>query len=177
MDREGTPPIAPDMVAPGDEPSRVPTDDRRPRYGPALLDALIPGLGHLVTGRRSRGVLLIAPILVGVAAVVWIVATTPGPRLVAELLASEVIWALLVIQVLLFGWRLVAVASSLSHPRPPRLGRRDVLPVALLAVILVVPQVFAGYATEVARETADEVFVTPPPIAEGPSFTPEPDPS
>ncbi len=177
MDREGPPPIAPDTVAPDVEPSRRPTDEHRPRYGPAVLDALIPGLGHLASGRRGRGILLIAPILIGIAAVAWIVATTPGPRLVAELLASEVIWALLAVQVLLFAWRLVAVVSSLAHPGPPRLGRRDVLPMALVAVILVVPQVFAGYATEIARETADEVFVTPPPIAEGPSFKPEPDPS
>ena len=36
---------------------------------------------------------------------------------------------------------------------------------------------YAGYATEVARETADEVFVEPTPVAAGPSFSPEPDPS
>ena len=39
------------------------------------------------------------------------------------------------------------------------------------------PQAYAGYATEVARETADEVFVEPSATAVLPSQEPEPDPS
>ena len=43
--------------------------------------------------------------------------------------------------------------------------------------MIIVPQAYAGYATEVARETADEVFVEPSPSAILPSQEPEPDPS
>jgi hypothetical protein len=62
------------------------------------------------------------------------------------------------LQALLVVWRAAAVGSSLLDGRFPRLGRRDILPVAALAMILIVPHVYAGYATEVAREEADRVI-------------------
>ena len=74
-------------------------------------------------------------------------------------------------------WRLLAVGSSLFARGLPRMGKGDVLPVVLLLLVIIVPQAYAGYATEVARETADEVFVEPSPSAILPSQEPEPDPS
>ena len=41
-----------------------PPEPHRSRYGPAVLDALIPGLGHLVAGRRLRAALFVSPLLV-----------------------------------------------------------------------------------------------------------------
>ena len=41
------------------------------------------------------------------------------------------------------------------------MGKGDALPIVLLLLLIIVPQAYAGYATEVARETADEVFVEP----------------
>jgi len=149
----------------------------RSRYVPAVLDALIPGLGHLVAGRRRRALVFLAPVLVAVAAAAWIVLTTPGPRLVAELVAAEVIWALLLLQGLFLVWRIVAVGSSLFDPALPRPERRDVIPIALVLLLVIAPQAYAGYATEAAREAADVIFVEPEPVAALPSFTPEPDPS
>ena len=106
----------------------------------------------------------------------WIVLTTSGPRLVAELIDSDVIWALLALQGIFLVWRLLAVGSSLYDPALPRPGRRDVLPIALILLIVIVPQAYGGYATEAVRETADEVFEDPAPAAVVPSFSPEPDP-
>ena len=191
MDDQGT-----DRVAAGDTPpaAEVPSADattgepvspdpaaaqpprRRSRYVPAVLDALIPGLGHLAAGRRRRAVLFLTPVLIALAAAVWIALTTSGPRLIAELVASEVIWGLLVLQGLFLVWRLLAVGSSLFDPALPRPGRRDVVPIALIVLLVLVPQAYAGYATEIARESADEIFVEPAPVAAGPSSTPEPDP-
>jgi LCP family protein required for cell wall assembly len=145
---------------------------------PAILDALIPGLGHLVAGRRARALLFLAPTFLLVLAAIWIRVTTSSPRLVAELLASEVIWGLLAVQGLFLIWRLLAVGSSLFDPRLPRPGRADILPVAILLVLVIAPQAYAGMTTEAAREAADEIFVEEPAaVAVGPSFTPEPDPS
>ena len=155
----------------------VASGDRRSRYVPAVLDALIPGLGHLVAGRRLRAAVFLTPVVLAVVAALWIVLTTSAPRLVAELLASEVIWGLLALQGLFLVWRLLAVGSSLTDPALPRPGRRDLLPTALILLLVIVPQAYAGYATNEARETADEIFVEPAPVAAGPSFTPEPDPS
>ena len=86
----------------------------RSRYPAAILDALIPGLGHLVAGRRLRALLFVSPLLVLLATAAMIVATTSGPRLAATLLSAEVIWGLLAAQALLLASRLIAVGSSLS---------------------------------------------------------------
>jgi LCP family protein required for cell wall assembly len=51
--------------------------------------------------------------------------------------------------------------------------------VALLLLIVIAPQAYAGYATQTARETVEEVFAEPSPtlVAAGPTATPAPDPS
>ena len=103
--------------------------------------------------------------------------TTSGARLAATLISAEVIWGLIVAQGLFLVWRLLAVGSSLLDPTLPRPSRRDALPIAILLLVIVVPQAYAGYATEVAREAADEIFVEPSPVAVLPSAEPEPDPS
>jgi LCP family protein required for cell wall assembly len=148
----------------------------RSRYVPAILDALIPGLGHLVAGRRRRALLFVSPLLVGLVTAGWIVATTSTARLAASLLSNEVILGLLVAQALLLASRLIAVGSSLFDPALPRPGRRDLLPILLLLVFVVAPQAYAGYATEVAREAANEIFVAPV-TAVVPSVSAAPDPS
>jgi polyisoprenyl-teichoic acid--peptidoglycan teichoic acid transferase len=149
---------------------------RRSRYPAAILDALIPGLGHLVAGRRVRALLFVSPLLVMLATGAWIVATTSGPRLAATLLSADVIWGLLAAQGLLLASRLIAVGSSLFDPALPRPDRRDLAPIALLLAFVIAPQAYAGYATEIAREAADRIFVEPVAVA-APSSTPRPDPS
>jgi len=149
------------------------------RYLPAVLDAIVPGVGHLVAGRRGLAALFLAPIVALVLGGIVVLATTSLPRLAATLVDPDVLFTLLAIQVLLLVWRLVAVGSSLLDPRLPRPGVRDALPIAaLLAVLVIAPQAYAGYATQVARETSDAIFASEPsPIAVVPSGPPEPDPS
>jgi LCP family protein required for cell wall assembly len=151
---------------------------RRSRYVPAVLDAFIPGTGHLVAGRRRLALLLLLPVVFSLAALVTVVLTTSTYRLAAEMAADEVLVALLLFQGLFLVWRLAAVGSSLFNPRLPRPGVRDSLPIALLVVLIVAPQVYAGAITQAARDAANEIFVEePPPVAAAPSFTAEPDPS
>lgn len=109
-----------------------------------------------------------------------IVLTTSLPRLAVSLIDPAVLWAMLVVQGLLLVWRLLAVGSSLWDPRFGRPDRRDAIPIAVVLLVAVIaPQAFAGYVTEVARETANEIFVesSAPPLAGGPLATPAPDPS
>jgi LCP family protein required for cell wall assembly len=172
------------LVAPIAEPPDGEAHDRPPqpperhrsRYGPAILDALIPGLGHLVAGRPLRAFLFVSPLLVMTATALLVVATTSSPRLAATLLSAEVIWGLLAAQALLLASRLIAVGSSLFDPTLPRPSRRDLAPIALLLAFVIAPQAYAGYATEVAREAADQIFVEPVAVA-APSGSPAPDPS
>jgi len=177
VDEEGPDLPAPADAGGGDGPDATVEPSRhRSRYVPAVLDALIPGLGHLVAGRRKLAALFLAPVVVALVVALWIAATTSSPRLVAELVDSDVIWALLAIQGVLLIWRLLAVGSSLYDPALPRPSRRDVLPIVLILLVVIAPQAYGGYATEAVRETADEVFVEPDPVVALPSFTPEPDP-
>jgi LCP family protein required for cell wall assembly len=151
---------------------------RRSRYVPAVLDAFIPGSGHLVAGRRRLALLFVLPVVFSLAALVTVVLTTSTYRLAAEIAADEVLAGLLLFQVLFLVWRLAAVGSSLFNPRLPRPGVRDSLPIALLVLLIIAPQVYAGAITQAARDAANEIFVEePPPIAAAPDFTPEPDPS
>ena len=154
----------------------VPPPPHRSRYGPAILDALVPGLGHLVAGRRVRALLFASPLLLMVGAALWVLATTSGPRLAATLLSEQVIWGLLAAQALLLASRLIAVGSSLLDPALPRPNRSDVPAIALLLAFVIAPQAYAGYATEIARVAADQIFVEPVAIA-APSASPVPDPS
>ena len=150
---------------------------RRSRYVPAVLDAFIPGTGHLVAGRRRLALVFALPVVFSLAALVTAVLTTSTYRLAAEMAADEVLVALLLFQGLFLAWRLAAVGSSLFNPRLPRPGVRDSLPIALLVVLIVAPQVYAGAVTQAARDAANEIFVEPAPVAAAPDFTPEPDPS
>src|SRR6476469_5051429 len=102
------------------------TPSTRRRYVPAILDAIIPGLGHVVAGRRLLGAVFLTPTILALLAAVYIALTTSGPRLVATLLHSEVIWALLAFQGGLLLWRLRAVGSSLFASGLPRMGKGDV---------------------------------------------------
>lgn len=153
----------------------------RNRYVPAVLDAILPGLGHLVAGRRGLALLFGLPVIAAIVGVLIVLATTSLPRLMATLVDPGILIALLLTQGLFLVWRLLAVGSSLWDPRLPRPTRRDALPiVALLLLVVIVPQAYAGYATQTARETADEIFLdepSPTPVAVGPTATPEPDPS
>lgn len=121
-----------------------------------------------------------SPILGLVLVAVVLIAFTPTVRLVALVLDPVVLAAFFAIQALVLVWRLLAVASSLFEPTLPRLGRRDAIPVVLIAILLVAPQVYAGYVTNVAREVTDEI-VPSEPITAGawlpPPYPVEPGPS
>ncbi|MGZ6328253.1 MAG: hypothetical protein ACXWN2_06010 [Candidatus Limnocylindrales bacterium] len=194
-DPEGAAPDAADAstieMASGDtgaSPSPEPVEDEvtpglsgpswRARYLPAFLSALIPGLGQLVRGRRALALLFLAPVIALGVLALYVALTMSPAQLVAVLVDPTVIWVVIALQVGLLIWRLAAAGQSLFDSRLPRPGRRDALPIALLMLLIVVPQVYAGYVTNVARETLDQTFDQTTAGAWTPSGLPiEPDPS
>ena len=102
-------------------------------------------------------------LLVGLAA--GLAAATTMDDLVGAALDDRLLVGLIVLQGALLAWRLIALGSSLTDPRLPRLRVRDALPVAILVVLVTVPQVYAGYVTSTALESVDEVFVSGPATA------------
>jgi len=142
-----------------DSPSDVaPRGVAHGRYVPALLDAVVPGLGHLAAGRIARAAVFAVPTVLLVALLSG-AAVSAGPlRLGSLALDNTVLLGLIGLQVLILLWRLAAIGSSLLNPRLPRLRRRDAIPVVLLAVTVIGPQAYLGYATNVAREQVGIVF-------------------
>ena len=98
----------------------------------------------------------------------WIVLTPSAPRVVAEMIASEVIWTLLAIQGLFLVWRLVAVGSSIWNPALPRPGqaRCDCRSPSSCCWCSSRRHSAATRPRSRARST-DEIFVEPPPVAVG----------
>ncbi len=158
------------FVAVSDVPSSMPpARDRagiaRGRYVPAILTALVPGLGHLAAGRLRLAAVFGLPLVLVVAMAAGLMVATNADQLLGIVLDDRVLAGLLVLQGALLVWRLLALGSSLTDPRLPRLRPRDALPVAILVLLVAAPQVYAGYVTQTARESADVVFVEGPATA------------
>jgi LCP family protein required for cell wall assembly len=116
-----------------------------------------PGLGQLVLGARRAGWLLAAPPLLLLALVIVALATRDRISLLALFLDPNVIAVLLGLQVALLAWRMLAVADAFRRGDGARTERGAAL-TAVALVFVLVPSVFAGYLTEVAREAAAAVF-------------------
>jgi LCP family protein required for cell wall assembly len=127
------------------------------RHVAALLSSLWPGLGQLVLGARRAGWLLAAPPLILLALIVAALATRDRISLLAGFLDPNVIAALLGLQLALVAWRLLAVGDAFRRGSGPGLEPGSAL-TAVALVFVLVPSVFAGYLTEVAREAAVAVF-------------------
>ena len=141
------------------------TPRRGSRHLHALLDSLFPGLGHLAAGRRRRAALFGLPTAAVVVLLLGGVLFASSSQLLGIALDPATVVIVFGLQLLLLVWRAAAVGSSLFDGRYPRLGARDALPMALLAVVLIVPQGFVAYGTEVAREEADKVIPIDPTTA------------
>ncbi len=159
-----------------DGPAIVPARRHGParRYGAAFLSAIAPGLGQLALGHRRLAALFLAPVAVLAVAAIAVIATSDRAVLAARLVDPGVLAGLLALQLLLLAWRLLALGSSLLLARPPRYRARDIVPVALLVAFVVLPQAYLGALTNVARQTADEIFGS---VSSGPAWRPSTAPS
>ncbi len=145
-----------------------PTRGRQLRW--VALDGIVPGLGHLLAGRRRLAALFGIPIVLAVIAVAVIVAAIPLGVLAADALNAFAI--LLAIQGLVLVWRLLAVLAGLRATSRPDWTRIQNLGAVALVLAVVLPQAYLGYVTNVAREEIDRVFSG----QSGGAWVPEPTP-
>ena len=158
-----------------DPPSAVaPRGIAHGRYVPALLDAVVPGLGHLAAGRIARAAVFAIPTILLVGLLAGAAVSAGLLRLGSLALDDRVLLGLIGLQVVILLWRLAAIGSSLLNPRLPRIRGRDAIPIVLLAVVAVGPQAYLGYATNVAREQVAIVFA--PSAAGSGAWNPGPTP-
>jgi len=158
-----------------DPPSAVPPRGvARGRFVPALLDAVVPGLGHLAAGRIARAAVFAIPTVLLVGLLAGAAVSAGLPRLGSLALDDRVLLGLIGLQAVILLWRLAAIGSSLLNPSLTRLRGRDAIPIVLLAVVAVGPQAYLGYATNVARE--QEAIVFAPSAAGSGAWNPSPSP-
>ncbi len=130
----------------------------RRRYVPVLLDAVVPGLGHLAAGRPARAAAFGLPMILLAGVLVGVIVSAGLVRLGSLALDDRVLLGLIGLQVGILLWRLAAMRSSLLDPHLPRLRGRDAIPVLLVALLAIGPQAYLAYATNVAREEVGAVF-------------------
>ena len=158
----------------GDEPAgpAAGVNPRQAQLRWVLLDAILPGAGHLMAGRRWEAAIFGVPTLVAVVALVGVIASTSLPRLAAQ--TVNALGAILAIQGAILIWRLLAVITGLMAVGGRRPGYRHRLVMAALITAVIVPQAYLGYVTNVAREEVDRVFVGETNGAWVPPLTPQP---
>jgi LCP family protein required for cell wall assembly len=123
----------------------------------ASLSALWPGLGQLAVGARRTAVVLALPPVVLLALAIGAIASPDRVSRLATLLNPDVIAALLLAELLLLAWRLIAVGDAYRRGKGVARERGAAL-TAVALVFVLVPSVYAAYLTEVAREAALTVF-------------------
>jgi LCP family protein required for cell wall assembly len=148
----------------------VPGRGRTARFGVGVLSALLPGLGHLATGRRRHAAVFLAPVLVGIFVLGVVVATTDRFTLAASLVDPAVLWGILILEALFLVWRLVAVLSAMVDRSFPRFRLADAIGLLVVLALVVVPQAGLGLVTYTAQQADSAVFAGAP----FPSEEPEP---
>ncbi len=151
---------------------------RVPGVGPTWLSivagALIPGLGHLLLGRKRLAALLFLPIAALALGVAVIVAVSPDRAgLVGEALSPDVLLAIVVVVSAIAVYRVLVLAATVrlaARVRPTnaigRLGRTFLA--TLLAILVIAPHVIIGATVEETRDTIIAVF-DPPDLGAGPA--------
>jgi len=129
------------------QPDRSSTDRRR--LLAAAASSILPGAGQLLNGRWRTAAFFALPTLIVLLAA-WFVAHSDRPTmLLARIIAPSVLGLLLTANVVVLGWRALAILHAFADRRyPGRPGRAGIVGVALLLVVTVVPHVAAwSYGT------------------------------
>jgi LCP family protein required for cell wall assembly len=132
--------------------------DRR-RLAAASLSAVLPGLGQAFNRRARLAALFAIPSVVLVLLVVLLLQLQSPTRLVAWIVAPQVLGALLTLNLILLAWRLLAVGQAfLDTSRQGPTGRLGVVGIVILAILVALPHVVVyGYGT-ILGETFARVF-------------------
>ncbi len=138
-------------------PDTGPTDRRR--ILAAAMSSLIPGLGQAWNGRRTMAVRLAVPFLVVAALVGLALVILPGPRLIAGAIIPSTLQGLLALNLVVLGWRLVALGQAFFDRRfALRPGRLGLGGLAIVVLVTAVPHLAAGHLGGIARDTFGRVF-------------------
>ena len=137
-----------------------------------MLTAVVPGLGHLVTGRRRLGAVFLAPVVLAIVVLVVLFMTNDKLSLAASLVDPKVVGTILVIEGLVVVWRVVAVVSAMVDRTFPRFRIADAVGLLVVLALVIVPQAGLGLVTSKTQQTEAKVFVDEPFPTQDPSDSP-----
>jgi polyisoprenyl-teichoic acid--peptidoglycan teichoic acid transferase len=124
-----------------------------------VLSALIPGLGQAYNHGRRLALALFIPFAIVVALAGLVIWAFPGSQLIATAVVPGNLDKLLLLNLVLLGWRLVALGQAFLDTRfELRPGGLGVAGLAVVVVLTVLPHVGAQYVGGIARSTFADVF-------------------
>ncbi len=142
--------------------------DRR-RLAAAGLSAVLPGLGQALNRRSRLAALFMIPSLVLLLLGFLLYSTQSLTRLAAFVVSPPILATLLTINLLLLGWRLLAVGQAFldTSNRGPT-GRVGLVGLAAIVLFVAVPHVLVYQYGTVFRDTFARIFEPPDDPADGP---------
>ncbi|MFL5778037.1 MAG: LCP family protein [Chloroflexota bacterium] len=158
-------PIQATRVLPDTGPS-----DRR-RLAATVLSGIVPGLGQAFNRRPRAAAGFLLPTLAAVA-LVWLIFQLASPiRLAAMALAPTILSALLVVNLLVLAWRLVAIGHAFFDRRyPPMPGRLGFVGLVIVLVVVALPHLLVWQAGSSAGRAFSRIFA--PGTVHGTAATP-----
>lgn len=150
-------PAAREPVARRTTPDSRPTDIRR--FVAGLLSAVLPGLGQAVNGRFRLARWLLIPALVLTPLVIIATQLFSPVRLVAWAIHPAVLQTLLVLNVVVLAWRLIAVGQAFFDARYPAVpGRLGFVGLVVLSILVLAPHAYAWQVGSAADRAFARVF-------------------
>jgi LCP family protein required for cell wall assembly len=148
--------------AAGSPPSRPPEPvggPRRPVARPALIalaSALLPGLGHLLVGRRRLGLVYLVPALVALVSVVAWAMSAGLYGVAAAVVTPGVLAIVFAANILVAGWRASALVDAVGRTRP---GPAAIaVSGGVLVLLIVLPHLVVANTILATESFLDETF-------------------
>ena len=150
-------PAAREPVARRTTPDSGPTDIRR--LVAAMLSAVLPGLGQAVNGRFRLARWLLIPAVVLIPLVLIATQLFSPVRLAAWAIHPAVLQTLLVLNVIVLLWRLIAVGQAFFDGRYPAVpGRLGFAGLVVLSILVLAPHAYAWQVGSAADKAFARVF-------------------
>ncbi|HEY4226832.1 MAG TPA: LCP family protein [Candidatus Limnocylindrales bacterium] len=153
-------------------PNPAPTPSPRRQIAAALIDLILPGIGHLLLGRRRAALLFFTPFALLILTLVAMFVAGGFTEIVAFAVTPGVLPALVVVNIALALWRLAAAADATRTTTRPWLAIGVVGPAMLILVLA--PHVWAGSTIAATSDFLDSTFANGPEETDAPLDTPPP---
>ncbi|HEX5148859.1 MAG TPA: LCP family protein, partial [Candidatus Limnocylindrales bacterium] len=132
--------------------------DRR-RLAAAALSAVLPGLGQALNRRARLATLFVVPTVALLFLLIVLLQLQSPARLVAWIVAPEILGALLTFNLLVLAWRLLSVGQAfLDTRRPGPTGRLGIVGMVVILLVVAVPHLVIYRYGTILGDTFARVF-------------------